>query len=290
MHASAFKFYGLTLDPRWVAAHSDAVIQAIAPACRRHGTCLATPGNMFWFCDDVLWREARPICKNLFPGDPMCAPFLETYILGIDLNAKKKWEEAQACGATVAPAKHPKPLQIWMEPATIPADYRGKLTFFALDPDTKVPILANVTFEDQIVYASANPAGVPASFYPFDYPLKYKRVPNGDGHTDLVPRTVTVTAPGYPTTTFRLAADIPKLIVEMTPAAAKLRPGKNVVTVHARDAATGKPVEARVMVGLDIAGNTNVPLVIELKRGRRPEIWLTSLFDKYSDVVLAKGQ
>lgn len=288
MQPSAFKFYGLTLDPKWVAAHADAVTQAVAPACRRHGTCLAIPGNYFWFCDDVLWREARPICKKLFPGDTMCDAYLETYLLGIDLRAKEKWEEAQACGSKLA-VQHSKPLQIWMEPAVIPPDFGGELIFFALDPDTRVPIFANITFEDQVVYSKAVPTGKPAAFYPFAYPVKFKRVRNGEGHTDLVPPMVTVTATGYPSTTFRLAAEVPKLKIEMKPAAEKLRAGKNVVTVHAHDA-SGKPVEARVMLGADVVGDTNKPIVIELKRGKRPEIWLTSLFDKYSDVVVAKGK
>jgi hypothetical protein len=285
--SAAFRFYGLTLDQKWVTNNTDAISKALAAPCRRHASCLAIPGNMFWFCDDVLWRETRPLCQKLFPGDDMCRAFLETYLLGIEMHAKEHWQAAQEC-ASKAPVTHTKPLEIWMEPASIPPDYHGKVIFFALDPDTRLPVLANITFEDQIVYAPANPAGLPAAFYPFDYNVKFKRVPNSDGHSDVIPALVTARATGYPPTTFRLAAEVPKLIVEMEPAAKKLRSGQNVVIVHARDATTGKPVEARVMLGEGVVGTTNLPITLVLKRGKRPEIWLTSLFDKYSDVVVAK--
>ncbi len=219
----------------------------------------------------------------------MCSAFLETYLLGIDLHAKAQWEPAQACASKSATPRS-KPLDIWMEPAVIPPEFKGDLIFYALDPDTRVPILAHITFEDQIVYSKAIPTGKPGTFYPFEYPVKFKRVPNREGHTDLVPPMVTVSAPGYPVTTFPLAAEVPKLIAEMTPEPTKLRRGKNVVIVQARDAATGKPVEARVMFGDDVVGDTNKLFTLEVKRGRRPEIWLTSLFDRYSDVVVAKAK
>jgi hypothetical protein len=71
----------------------------------------------------------------------------------------------------------------------------------------------------------------------------------------------------------------------MTPA--KLHPGKNRVTVTARDAESGKPVEGRVMAGELVAGDTDQLLEIEVpRRGKAPEIWVTSLFDAYGDVVV----
>ncbi len=298
--SAAFKFYGLQLDMKWVLAHRDTVLKGLEMACQRHATCLATPGNIFWFCDDVLAAEARPVCDKLFPGDEQCAVFRETYLLGIDIKAKAVWDEATACASKLPAVAHSKPLDFWMTPSTLPVGFSGKVKFYALDPDTHVPILAGITFENQSVLAPANPFGSPASFYPFDYKLRYNRVPNADGHTDVVPPMITVTAPAYPTgasgpsypvTKFRLPAEVPKMIVEMEPAPDQLRRGKNVVTIHAHDAATGKPVEARVMLGDEAVGDTNQPITLELPRkGRHAEIWVTSLFDKYSDVVIAKAR
>jgi hypothetical protein len=98
---------------------------------------------------------------------------------------------------------------------------------------------------------------VPATIYPFDYKPKFKRVPNAAGHTDLLPATVTVTAPNYPESKFVLNAEVPKMTVTMTPA--KLRGGKNVITVEAKDVGTGKPVEARVMSGADRSATPTRP-------------------------------
>ncbi len=287
--SAAFRFYGLQLDMNWVTAHRDTMLKQLETACRRHATCLATPGNTFWFCDDVLAAEARPLCDKLFPGDEQCKTFRETHLLGIDLHAKPLWDQAQACASKLPPVTHTKPLEVWMTPSLLPPGFRGKLTFYTLDPDTHVPVLATVSFENQIIYAKANPAGLPATIYPFDYTVKFKRVPNADGHNDVVPPMVTVSAASYPASTFRLPAEVPKMMVEMKPSPDRLRRGKNVVTVQARDATTGKPVEARVMFGDDVAGDTNKPIILEVKRGPRPEIWLTSLFDQYSDVVVAKA-
>jgi hypothetical protein len=112
------------------------------------------------------------------------------------------------------------------------------------------------------------------------------RVPNAAGHKDVLPPAVTLQAPGYRTVTFRLPMEIPSMKVTMSPA--KLRRGKNTVTVTAVDAATGKPVEARVMGGQLVLGKTNVPFELEVV-GKAPEIWVTSLYDRYNDVVVAPG-
>jgi len=98
-----------------------------------------------------------------------------------------------------------------------------------------------------------------------------------------------VIGPGYPLTTLVLPAPPPKVIVEMLPPPEKLKSGQNTVTVTARDAEAGKPVELRVMVGTKPAGESNKPFVLELKGKKRPEIWTTSLFDAYSDVVVMKA-
>jgi hypothetical protein len=139
------------------------------------------------------------------------------------------------------------------------------------------------------VYVTSSPEGLPATIYPFDYTPKFKREANAEGHTNVVPPMVTVTAPNYPTSTFQLPAEVPKMIVTMKPG--ELHGGKNVITIEARDAATGKPVEARVMSGSDPIGDTNTPITLDLNRkGQHPEIWVTSLFNLYSDAVIAKAR
>lgn len=286
--SAAFKFYGLKLDMKWVDANRPKLMEALELACHRHAACAAVPGNTYYFCDDVLSNEARPACEKLFPGEQKCRDYLETWLLGIDLKWKTFWPAAQECAKKQPPVAHSKPLQYWMSPAVLPAGFQGKVTFYAIDPETHLPVFAHFDFDNEKVYAPSNPDGLPATQYPFDYQVKFKRIQNAQGHTDLVPPSITMTAEGYAPVTFPLAAEIPKMAVKMTPA--RLRAGKNVVTIEAHDAKTGKPVEARVMFGDDIAGDTNKPITLEVPRGKTPEIWVTSLFNTYSDTVVAPAK
>jgi hypothetical protein len=80
---------------------------------------------------------------------------------------------------------------------------------------------------------------------------------------------------------------VPVMKAEMKPA--KLRRGKNRVTITAVDSVTGKPVEARVMGGERVLGKTNEPFELEIT-GKQPEIWITNLYDRYSDVVVAPAK
>ncbi|HEY6844471.1 MAG TPA: hypothetical protein VI391_09900, partial [Thermoanaerobaculia bacterium] len=185
---------------------------------------------------------------------------------------------------------HTKPLTIWMKPAVLEPGFNGWLEFYSLDPETNLPVFATFKFDNEVVYAPANPAGLPATGYGFPYKVKFKRVPNAQGHTDLVPPNITATAEGYPTVTFPLAAEVPKAIITMKPAAGELHAGENTVTIEAHDATSGKPVELRVMFGDDIAGMTNQPLTLNVPRGKRPEIWATSMFNQYSDMVIAPAK
>src|SRR5260370_33497987 len=238
--SSAFRFYGLQLDGHWVIDHRADVTKALDGACKRHATCLATPGSIFWFCDDVLAAEAHKVCPKLFPNDEQCGIYIETWLLGIDLHAKESWEKARKCVAKSPPPQHGKPLDVWTDPETLSPLFKGKLTFYARDPATHMPVYAKFTFDNQILYAPSNPEGLPATIYPFDYTPKFKRVPNADGHTDVVPPTVTVTAPNYPTSTLQLPAEVPKMIVTMK--RNQLHGGRNVLTIDTHDASTGKPV------------------------------------------------
>jgi hypothetical protein len=118
-----------------------------------------------------------------------------------------------------------------------------------------------------------------------------KKVTNADGHRDLVTPTVTLQATGYEPLVLPIVIDAPKAVIEMKPSAAELKSGENTIIITARDAATGKDVEMRVMAGDRAIGKTNRPLQLSLEKGKKhPEIWVTSLFDRYSDQVVAKAQ
>ena len=291
MVSAGFNFLAFRLDAEWVARHGQQVKDAVAPFCRKHATCQGTANNSYTFCDDVLATEARPVCETLFPKGKnandweQCKMYLEVYLMGIDQNGINTWKKAQACVKAQPPVTHSKPLDVWMTPAQIPYEYKGYVTFYGIDPDTKVPILADVNFEDQIHYDEANPAGRSATFYPMKLPFRYIRVPGKNGRTEAVPPMVTIVAPGYPPATFRLPAPVPQAIVEMKPAA--LHPGKNVITVTAKDSISGRGVDGRVMLGDDEVGFTDRPIAIEWKKGqKRPELWLKPYLNRFADVVI----
>jgi len=292
MRSAAFSMLAFNLDQRWVDAHWDQMLQLYAPICRKHGTCLATPGNNFLYCDDTIVPEYRAVCDRAFPkstnaeDNTQCRMFTEIWVLGADMHGKKLSERGLACAKEKhLDVMHTKPPIVWIVPATIPRGYKSDIYIYAIDPDTHVPVQANVTLDKQLIYAPSNPAGNLATSYPFKWPIKYNRVKNAEGHEDVEAPLVTVKAEFYPPVTFRLPSTPGTMLVTMTPAT--LHPGVNHVTVTARDAETGKPVEARVMAGRDAVGETDQLIEITVPKGKKaPELWVTSLFDVYSDVVV----
>jgi hypothetical protein len=77
----------------------------------------------------------------------------------------------------------------------------------------------------------------------------------------------------------------------MSPNVASLKRGKNTVTVTAIDSKTGKPVDARVMIGEHDVAEAGQPFELNLKKGeKREEIWIRSSFERYSDVVVAPAE
>jgi hypothetical protein len=295
MGSAAYQFLALQLDQVWDAKHAPELKAAMAPLCRKHATCQTYPMNTYTFCDDVLAQDSRPLCDKMFPRAKnghdweQCNQWLETYLMGIDQNAINTWKAAQACAKKQpAAATHTKPLDVWMSPNPVPYEYKGYVTFYSIDPDTHVPVLARVILQDQLIYAPSNPTGESATFYPFIMPFKSVRVPNKEGHTDAATPLITVTVPGYPDTSFRLPAILPHAVVEMKPA---LHAGKNEVTVVARDSINGKPVDGRVMVGDDEVGFANQPITIEIKpKSKRQEIWLKPYLNRYNDVVIVPAE
>ena len=288
MADAAFRFLALELDGKWIQKHAPEIKAAVAPLCRKHATCQTLPTNSYMFCSDVLAAEARPLCDKLFPeaadahASVQCKRYMEIYLMGIDQFGINTWRQAQACTAKQPPVTHTKPLVVWMKPASIPYEYKGDVEFFSIDPDTKVPVWATVDIEGQKLLAPANPAGASATYYPFPFPFKYVRVPNQEGHTDAAPPLITITAPGYPSASFRLPAVVPKAIVEMKPATI----GSGPVTVVAHDSVNGKSIDGRVMLGNDEVGFTNQPITISWKAGtKRPELWFKPYLNRHSDVV-----
>jgi hypothetical protein len=210
--------------------------------------------------------------------------FTMTYWVGLKAKGGLQ-EEAQKCMA--AQPQTEKTLQAFVVQQNIGPDFNGELRVHAYDADTHIPVRAYLNIDAGKLQSIEGP--VPRTGYPNKWRGHLKRVPNADGHFDVVTPTATLTAEGYKTLTFPMPIDVSKMIVEMTPSPDQLKPGKNIITVTARDAATGKPVEARVMAEDMAVGETNKPFELQLtRRDKRPEIWVTSLFDRYSDVVVAK--
>lgn len=295
-HAAA-SFLGLQLDGKWIEAHADEMTALFAPTCRKQATCQATPGNNAMFCNDIVVSEFRDVCDRRFPlsankhDHEQCQAYVETFALGVDQRSAPSFEAAQACANKTPPTKKTKPPVVWMQPASFTPDYNGDIMIYAVDPDTHVPLQSSISITGQIIYAPSNPAGDLQTYYPFKWPLRYDRIQNAAGHVDLVPPKVTVTAPQYPPVTFQMPVAVPTLKLELIPPARQLHPGKNMVTVFATDAVTGKPAELRVMFGDQIAGTTNAPIELQIDRkARRPEIWVTSLFNRYSDAVVVPAQ
>ena len=290
---AANAFFGWDMDPVWLEKHDAELRAAFEPFCRKHATCFTVPNNVDMFCNDIFSREIYAWCQKTYPDGKshdgeQCREYAQVYALGVDQNARAIWGTAHAC-ALKNPVTHTKPLDVWMTPDPLPYGYRKDVQFYAIDPDTHVPVYARVTFEDHIVYAPSNPNGQTATYYPFPFAFHLIRVANAEGHTDVVPPMVTVSADGYPDLKFRLhTLPPPRVTVEMTPPLSKLHHGENKVTVSAHDP-EGKPVEMRVMAGDRVAGPANQPITIDWPKGeKRPEIWVTSLFNRYNDVVVTK--
>jgi hypothetical protein len=299
MRSAAFNFLGLQLDRDWLEAHGDEMIKLFEPVCRKLATCMATPGNNHLFCDDVISTELRDVCTRRFPkekGDAdwhQCEVFMETFELGVDQKSYATWLPASECGKVKTPAvDKTKPLIYWVDPPVIKPGYKDYISIHAIDPDTHIPMQADISIEGQIVYTWTNPAGSLQTYYPFKWPTKFNRIKNPTtGHSDVVSPTVTIKKEHYPTITFPMPVTMPQVKLELMPPAAQLHPGRNVITVFAKDVASGKPAELRVMFGDTPAGTTNEPIELMIDRkAKRPEIWVTSLFDWYSDQTVVPGE
>ena len=280
---------GYDVGQEWVDAHWKELSDALAPIWTKTATCYVTASNDNLYCNDIAQQEAFAICNRYEGKDREKCVFTMTAILaGQDNNSKEAWTAMRACAAANQPAEERK-LEWWLEPHTIDGSYPGWFRVHAVDSVTRVPVQGRLHIQHtEQIYADDVPNGLPTTFYRVPWKqIKLFRVANAQGHRDVVAPEVRIEAPGYRSESFRLPVEVPVMKLEMKPA--KLKRGKNTVTITAVDSITGKPVEARVMGGELVLGKTNAPFDIEIK-GKRPEIWVTNLYDRYSDVVVLPGE
>ncbi|HEX7705944.1 MAG TPA: hypothetical protein VF701_05745 [Thermoanaerobaculia bacterium] len=291
----AAQFRGFNLDPRWLRSHWSQLEATFKPLCDKIATCFATPGNSEAFCTDIL-RPAFEESANRYPRqsydwDQWIMTAVSYYVIEL-AHFPAKYREAQACAAELPVAGEPRKLETWIHPRDFGPGYNGLITIHAIDAETRVPVMGKVSFEGQRVFPIESPDGTAMTAFELKWPVVLNRVRNQTtGHEDLIVPPVTIQAVGYEPVTIQLPVEIATLEVSMSPEASQLKPGMNTITVTARDTTTGAPAEMRVMADDVVLGDTHHPLTIEIPAsGKRPEIWITSLFDRYSDVVVAPAK
>lgn len=289
--SAATSFLGLTLDATWLHNNLPKIQPEIDKMCAKVTTCFATGSNSKMFCLDVLAPEFRTICTSMYPKDTMprdqenCLETIETYVLGLDQRMQPRYLATRECALQHPDTRTNKSLDVWMQPDPISPVAITKLTIFANDHETHVPILGSISIEDQHLYAPANPTGQLATGYQFDWPLKYAHVTNAEGRAETVGPLVTVKAEGYPPVSFRLKVEPPAVIVSVEPKLASLRAGrKSEISVNVIDAKTRQAVEGRVMLGKTQIGTTNTTFKFTPKKGA--EIWVAGLSNGASDFVV----
>lgn len=278
-------FLGYSIADEWLDKHYAEMLAYFQPLCAKAATCYTIPGSTFQWCNDLLMPSFRAACTRFEKGSwdwEQCTMFVDIWALGRDQHSLPLWKEAQACAAKPLTPRSRPPI-VWMSPATLSMDYKDYIRIYAVDPDTHLPVPARITVEGQTIFAPANPTGVLWTYYPWKWPVKFNRVPKAQGLRDVVAPMVTVAPEGYPPVSFRMPIDVPKMNVAMTPA--RLKRGKNTVTVTAVDASTGAPVELRVLYGEEIVGESNKPFTL-IVTGKRQKLWATSLFGTHSDVLI----
>lgn len=294
---AAHAFLLRELDPKWDDLHEDELKLTMQPFCVKRATCNASPGRVWWFCNDVFSQELRATCEKLFDpktqkrDNTYCHTWMDTYSSGVDQHGSADWVKAQKCAKDAGTTTAVHQMDWWAVPPMFPPDYKGPIQIYAIDRDTHIPVQADIRFEGQIIYSTDPPNGSPTTYYQFQWPRKLVRVPRADGHSDVVPVTMTLTAPGYETVSTPTPAVVPAMIVTVTPPVARWKRGVNAIHIAAIDSVSGKPAEAQVYADTQTIGFTNSTVEIAVgPKGRHPEIWIHSPFDAYSDVVVAPAK
>jgi hypothetical protein len=279
---------GFDIKTDWLDAHWDEMLQQFAPLCTKIANCFTVKDNTWVWCIDLMREDFLNTCERFPEGSEdrkQCRMAATVYFIGI-ANISGLHKTSQECAAGQnSPAL--RTLEAWVQPQTMGLDYDGDFTVFAYDAETHIPVRAALSVDAGKVKLTDGPAKTGTLL---GWRAGLKRVTNAGKRSEIVRPTATLEATGYKTLTIPLPIEVPTAKVEMTPPVTQLKPGANTITVTAVDTATGNPVEMRVMAGDTVLGNTNQPLRLDLKRGKRPEIWVTSLFDRYSDMVVAEKQ
>ena len=291
MASAGSAFLGFTLDPKWLQANLPKIIPEMQKLCDKVTTCFATANNSKVFCLDIMSGEFSDSCSKLYSEKAdleACRETVNTYLLGLDMKMQPRYDATRACAMQNETPRPNKTLDVWTVPAEIKAVRSvNNITVYAVDHDTHVPILGDITIEDQKVYSSVNPVGSTATGYQFGWPLKYLHVKNADGRKETLAPTITVTAQGYPPVSFRMPVVIPTVTVTVEPKLESLRTGKSQdVTVKVVDAQTGELVEGRVIANNKVLGPTNEPFKLDVRKGKRPDIWVIELSNGASDVLV----
>jgi hypothetical protein len=277
------------IDDKWLAAHWNELTAAYKPLCAKMSSCMTVKDNIWQYCRDMLHDDFLQVCDRYPAGSEdreHCLMVSLTYYIGLGSHEELS-KQAHAC-TDAQPQGPERTLEAWMNPEKIPLDFNGAIDVYAYDAETHIPVRALLEIDSGKLRPTEGP--IPKTGYPNKWTARLKRVPRADGHSDIVLPTLTLKATNYKPLSFKLNMDLPRMTVTMSPSSDQLKVGMNTITVTAKDVATGAPVEARVMAGNMVLGRTNTPLELELTdRDQLPEIWVTSLYDRYSDAVVMKG-
>ncbi|MDP9190535.1 MAG: hypothetical protein M3P06_02385 [Acidobacteriota bacterium] len=280
---------GFDIKQAWLDGHWDEMLRQFAPLCTKIANCFTVKDNTWVWCIDLMREDFLGTCERFPDGSEdrtQCRMVATVYFIGI-ANVSDLYKTSQECTAGQNSGEL-RTLEAWIQPQTMDLGYDGELTVFAYDAETHIPVRASLSVDAGKVKLTDGPAKTGTLL---GWRSSLKRVTNAGKRSEIVCPTATLEATGYKPLTIPMPIEVPTAKVEITPPATQLKPGANTITVTAVDTATGNPVELRVMAGDKVLGNTNLPLRLDLERGKkRPEIWVTSLFDQYSDMVVAEKQ
>ncbi len=281
------KLRGYRLPQDWVVAHWDEMMTLMNPLCEKVANCQAVPGNSYLWCKDILTEDFPGSCSAFTDETDRerCRYFTAVFFVGQDSRARSAHPEAQRCATEQNAGRPERTFEYWMIPAKLPVPFDGRITIYALDRESRIPVMAHLAIDSSRFLPMDTIDGTPLAGYVQKYRLELKRVARADGHRDVAAPVITITAPGYRTEQFTLPVELSEMVLEASPKT--LKRGRNTVTITARDSATGKPVDARVMGDDRVLGKTNHPFVVEWKKGApSPEVWVTSLYNAYDDAVV----
>jgi len=278
------------LPQEWINAHWDEMIPLFQPICAKIASCFTIKDNDWVWCVDLSRPEFLATCQRFPEGsydNEQCRMFALTYFLGLPAKAEQA-RQSKECMSQQPPSGE-RTMVAWIEPQTYGPDYNGELRMHTYDSETHIPVRAQFVIDGGTLTPAEGPIAMTGTTS--RWKAGYKRVPNARGHRDIVSPTATIQATNYKSIALPIALPVPTVTVAMTPEVTKLKAGKNTIAITAIDDSTGKPARLRIMAGTRVLGNTNEPVELELEKGaKRPEIWLTSLYDRYSDIVIAPAQ